>query len=80
MGYKYNKQEVDKVRKLFFRTELRTDEHTIDNLSTTIVKETGFKLSYVELIITKILNEKYNEEFRERKIIEMREFNLNLRR
>jgi hypothetical protein len=79
MGYKYKQKDVEKVRRLFFRTELRPDEETIDNLSTTIVEETGFKLSYVETIISKILVEKYNDTFRERKRAEMKEFNLKLR-
>ena len=49
MGYK--QKDIERVRKLFFRTELRTDEDTIDNKSKTISKETKLKLRLVDKII-----------------------------
>ena len=51
MGYKYNQKDVDKIRGLFFRTELRTDEDVIDNKSQTISDETGIHLRSVDKII-----------------------------
>ena len=49
MGYK--QKDIERVRKLFFRTKLRKYEDTIDNKSKTISKETKLKLRVVDKII-----------------------------
>ena len=61
---KYTKEDIEAVKKLFFRTELRPNEDVVDNSVQSICTETKLSVATVDKIINlEIINLNHEEKY-----------------